>query len=38
MPAGLILPVFGLLESRLQAFCNPLADLDFDLDADDHLD
>lgn len=38
MSAGLVLPVFGLIEARLQAIVNPLADLDFDLGADDQLD
>jgi hypothetical protein len=38
MAAGPILPVFGLIEARLQAMVNPLADLDFDLGADDQLD
>lgn len=38
MSAGLIVPVFGLIEGRLQALCNPLADVDFDLGADDQMD
>jgi hypothetical protein len=38
MSAGLILPVFGLIEGRIQSLVNPLADVDFDLGADDQLD
>jgi hypothetical protein len=38
MSAGLIVPVFGLIEGRIQALVNPLADLDFELDADDQMD
>ena len=38
MSAGLIVPVFGLIEGRLQALWNPLADLDLSLDGDDLMD
>ena len=32
------MPVLGLIEGRILAMVNPLADVDVDLDADDHLD
>lgn len=38
MSAGIILPVFGLIEGRFQALVNPLADLDIELDESDQMD
>lgn len=38
MSAGLIVPVFGLIEGRIQSLVNPLADLAFELGPDDQLD
>ncbi len=38
MSAGLIAPVFGLLEGRFQALFNPLADVDVPLGDDDQMD
>lgn len=38
MSAGLLVPVFGLIEGRFQALVNPLADLDVELGDDDQMD
>jgi hypothetical protein len=38
MPATTRGPVFGLIEGRILALVNPLADVDVDLGDDDHLD
>lgn len=38
MTASVVVPVFGLIQGRILAMVNPLAELDFDLGADDQLD
>ena len=38
MAAQRLAPVFGLLEGRILAMVNPLADVDVDLGDDDQMD
>lgn len=38
MSAPILAPVFGLIEGRILALVNPLADVDVDLGDDDQMD